>query len=730
MKNYTLFLLVLLLSGIQELTAQTNNIFVNFDDLDMSFLTFSGAQFSKVSNPSKTGINTSENAGQVISSSNSTYEGIYNSVAYSPMNLSVMKTYKMKVLSPRIGNIAFKLEFTPNKAVDYISVTVPTTKVGEWEEIYFDLPAAKTNLYDHIVISFDMGDNTHNGEKWYFDDITLTTRPAISALTLPNVFSSNMVLQQNSQTAFWGWAGANENVEINAGWGPVTTVTADAKGKWITKIQTPKAVPGQATPYNLTFKTTTKSITLTNILIGDVWLCSGQSNMEYTMTPNLPWTRGVKNFTTEIAAANYPNIRLYKIPRNAQAQVAENCGGTWLECNPTNVAAFSGVAYYFGRELNQNSEINIPIGLLLTAYGGSSCQAWMSREVLATDAEFKTKILDPYDAAPTTPNPENRPTNLYNGMVAPLIPFGIKGALWYQGESNASNGAFYTKLCSAMFQDWRTKWGLGDFPLYFVQLPAYTDPNWPAFRDAQTNMLLTPNTGMAVTIDIIDSDPINIHPENKLEVGQRLAKWAMAKDYRQNVVFSGPIYKSNIVQGNKIIISFHSATIGTGLLSKDNTVLKEFEICGSNNIFYQADAIIVGNTVEVSSPNVTVPTVVKYAYSASPITNFTNKEGLPATPFKTSTWNNAIVVNNSIISGVEHTNLTSKQICKNPANNVLNVHFSMTTQLQIFNLQGKLIRSVKVNPVAEMDISALENALYLVKAINDEGIFTAKFIKN
>ncbi len=725
MKSY--LLITVLLVGLQALTAQTNNIFVNFDDVDMAFSTFSSAQFQKVLNPSKTGINTSNYVGQVTSSSGSTYEGIYNSTLYAPMDFSVMKTFKMKVLSPRIGNVAFKLEYSLNKTVDYITVKTATTKVGEWEDIYFDFPAAKTNLYDRIVISFDMDDNTHNGEKWYFDDVTLTTKPAISSLTLPNVFSSNMVMQQNTLTSVWGWASAGESVEITAGWGTAVTVIADPKGKWSAKIQTPTAIAGQATPYTLTFKTTTKVITLTNVLIGDVWICSGQSNMEYTMTPNLPWTRGVFNYFSEIAAANFPSIRLFKVPRNPQAIVANNCGGTWLECNPTNVAAISGVAYYFARELFQHPSVNIPIGILVTAHGGSNCQTWISREALVADQELKTAIIDPYDASPTSGNPENRPTNLYNGMISPLVPFGIKGALWYQGEANASSYGIYPKLMNTLINDWRTRWGLGDFPFYYVQLPAYSSTNWAAMRDAQTTVLTTTKTGMAVSLDIVDSDPANIHPENKREIGERLAKWALAKDYGQSIVFSGPVYKSAVVQGNKMLISFHPTTIGTGLKSKDAAPLREFEICGSNGVFYPADAVISGNTVEVSSVNITQPAIVQYAFKANPLPNLTNNEGFPAAPFKTSTWNNAIVIN-GVVSGIkEISNSTAFKISAD--GKMLYSNLQLPARVQIFDITGKLLLSSKTEPGEAINISKLCSGVYVFESQSAKQVSTYKLVK-
>jgi sialate O-acetylesterase len=555
--------------------------------------------------------------------------------------------------------------------------------------------------------------------------ISLLLPAQISKITLSNVFSSNMVLQQDVQTSLWGWAAANDSVEITASWGERVKVQTGTDNRWIAKIQTPKAIHGIAPKYTLTFKGSTNTVVLSNILIGDVWICSGQSNMGYYMTPNLPYTRGVPNYTTEIAAANYPNIRLFTVGSNPQTKPVDNCTGSWLECNPTNVAYFSAVAYFFGRELYQNSNINIPIGLLVTTYGGSACEAWTSREALAANETLKTTYLDPYDASPTTIGA----TTLYNGMIAPLIPFSFKGTIWYQGEANASNGTdYYKTLCSAMLHDWRAKWGLGNFPFYFVQLQVYTNTLWPAFRDAQTSMLTDLNTGMAVTIDLVDPDPTNVHPMNKYEVGQRLALWATAKTYGQDITYSGPVYKSCTIQGNKMIISFHPATLGSGLMSKDGRALTEFKIAGANNVFYAADALIDGNTIVVSSPSVPSPTIVSYAYSANPVPNFINKEGLPAAPFKTDTWN----FNIDFTTGVNNVNAENELIISNPVKNTLIVSALTTIKsIDVYDISGKRVMTKNATNATKIEINmnTLKNGIYLLKIRQSDGRETTrKFI--
>jgi len=560
----------------------------------------------------------------------------------------------------------------------------------------------------------------------------LSTHYVSALVSVSSVFTSNMVLQQDMLASLWGTGSANENIEITASWGQVVNVKAAIDGKWKATIQTPKAKSGEAPQYTLSFKGANNTVTLSNVLIGDVWLCSGQSNMEYAMTPGLPYTRGVANYAAEIAAANYPNIRLFKVARNAQAAPATTCSGTWLECNPTNIPSMSGVAYYFARELYQNKDINIPIGLLMSYYGGSPCEAWTKKEVLTADNELKAKFIDPYDATFTGVSTSNKPTWLYNGMVAPLIPFAIKGALWYQGESNMSTTALYPKLWKAMIQDWRAAWGQGDFPVYYVQLPAYGSSTWPAFRDMQTKLLTTPNTGMAVTIDIVDSEPSNIHPMNKLEVGQRLALWALAKTYHQNVVFSGPLYKSKAIVGNKIIISFQEATLGTGLKSKNGLALTNFQIAGANNVYYTATATINGNTVEVYSSSVPTPTNVAFANVSTACPNLVNKEGLPASPFKTDTWDNAVIIEGNL-TAVTKVESGSLKIYPNPVSDMLVID-SLTpiNNIDVFDIFGKKVFSSngKLNLKSEINIDFCRSGIYFLNlTLLDGKIVNTKFVK-
>lgn len=457
-----------------------------------------------------------------------------------------------------------------------------------------------------------------------------------TSIKLPNVIGSNMVLQQEMQVSLWGWGPPNENVVITASWGQTATATADNSGKWKTKLQTPKAIPGDnQTKHSLFFAGKTNTITLTNILIGDVYVCAGQSNMVYHMT-------NVLDSINEINAANYPNIRLNDIDPNSQHKVWDNNGGSWVECSPATVPGFSAVAYYFARELYNAKNINIPIGLISPAVSGSCCQAWVRREALAADAELKSLFLDPYDKNPNLVV-GTAATILYNGMIAPIIPFGLKGFLWYQGETNAvlSTYTSYFKLNSALINDWRTLWGQGDIPFFYVQLPAHTTKR-PEFRDLQTNLLTLPNTGMAVTLDLADADLSQIHPHNKKDVGIRLARWAQAKLYGQNITYTGPVYKSMKVESNKIRISFHPASLGSGLTSRNGLALDNFQIAGADNNFIAATAVIDGNDVLVSANSVTNPANVAFAYSNTAKPNLMNKEEITACPFRTDRWNDAI----------------------------------------------------------------------------------------
>lgn len=558
------------------------------------------------------------------------------------------------------------------------------------------------------------------------------------SLTLPAVLSNNMVMQQDIQAALWGWGLPNESVQISASWGETAAATADATGKWSTKIHTPKAVAGaNQIKHTLTFTGKNNTVTLSNILIGDVYLCSGQSNMAFIMQDNSPWTLGVLDYQNEIAAANYPNIRINRPGTNPQYVALENNSCSWSECSPTTIGNFPAVPYFFARQLYNNANINIPIGMLVPAVGGSSVQSWTRREALAADPVLKTTVLDPFDQNPTLAY-ATASSVLYNGMIAPLVPFSVKAFLWYQGEANNGTGNYqdyYTRLCSTMLSDWRALWGQGDIPFYYVQMPAYQYMS-PALRDQQTNMLTVSNTGMAVTLDLADADLTNIHPRNKKDVGIRLAKIAEAKIYKQNVVYSGPMLKSFAIEGNKIRIKFHPASIGSGLTSRDGQALTNFQIAGSDNNFVAATAVIDGNDVLVSASSVSSPVNVAFAYTSTAIPNLINNEGLMACPFRTDKWIYSIVVEAATPNALKKNvvNETIK-IFPVPATSVLNIELSTgcsNSEAIIVDIFGKIVKQVPLKSDVNkymIDVSQLSDGIYVIKIKTISNIISKTFVK-
>lgn len=522
-----------------------------------------------------------------------------------------------------------------------------------------------------------------------------------NTLILASLISNNMVLQQNTEVALWGWSSPNATVEINGSWGQTVTAVADENGKWMKKMRTPVAVKGDNQPkYTLTFTGPVNTVTIQNILIGDVYLCSGQSNMLFPMKMGGPsgTLGGVDNYDSEILLANYPNIRYNKVDGNIQPEPVDYRSSSWTECNPVNAQVYSAVAYYFAKELYDDTKINIPVGLIVSAVGGTRCQGWTSREAMASDPILKSTYLDPYDQSPTLdPSAKNAATILYNGGIAPLIPFAINGFLWYQGEGNVGETT-YTRLFSAMITDWRTRWGQGNLPFYFVQIAPYSNAgaNSGITREQQTNTLVLPGTGMAVTTDITP-DLINIHPTNKKDVGKRLALWAKTKIYGQDLVYTGPMYKSMKVEGNKIRISFHSASVGSGLEAiGGGTVLNEFVIGGADNIMVAADAVIDGNDVLVSSPSVLNPTNVWFGYKKDPLPNLRNKEGLPASPFRTNGWDNSINIPSNLTAGIRFSENRPLQIYKLNDSTII-AGFPLGQTMRIYNLVGMLVFTCKVN---------------------------------
>ncbi len=445
-------------------------------------------------------------------------------------------------------------------------------------------------------------------------------------ISLPSIIEDNMVLQQNFEAPIWGWAKTGQIVNIKGSWNNISKkTTADEDGKWMLKLTTPQA----GGPYFVTIN----QDTLHNIMIGEVWICSGQSNMQWEL-------QQADESKVAIETSYNPDIRLFYVAREHSASPKNNCYGNWEECNPQSASTFSAVAYYFGKELN--TALDIPIGLIHVSWGGSTAQAWINNNILQSTPEGQFYIEEYEEqiknAKPgINPRDHKSPSGLYNAMLKPLIPFGISGAIWYQGEANTDEHYFYRNLKETMISNWRDEWNQGDFPFYFVQLAPFNygkEYIGAALRDAQRKCLEIPNTGMAVTLDI--GNPDDIHPTNKKDVGSRLALWALAKTYgNDELIFSGPLYSSMEIKENAIYIYFNN--IGTGLISKGGE-LTHFTISGKDKIFYPAVAIIQNNSIVVSSEEVENPIAVRFAFKNGDEPNLFNKEGLPASTFRTDDW--------------------------------------------------------------------------------------------
>jgi sialate O-acetylesterase len=467
-------------------------------------------------------------------------------------------------------------------------------------------------------------------------------------LALPRIVGDNMVLQCEMPVPIWGWAAPRAAVAVSFA-GQDKRTEADDKGCW-TVVLDPLSV--SHVPADMVIASGRDTITLTNVLVGEVWLCSGQSNMFIPVCRhgNL---RPVPNFEHQLAAANYPEIRMCKVPTMKSSRPASDADVDWVVCSPETLekVRFSAVGYFFGRELHR--ELNAPIGLIDSSWGGSRIELWTPPEgfdavpSLTQFAQAARGVQEGVTVDGVAPSVN------YYGMIHPLVPFALRGAIWYQGESNCdiNDGLAYFDKMNALISGWRMVWGQGDFPFYYVQLPPCTytarqrskglpqDPDsLPLFREAQTRCLSLSNTGMVVTTDLVD-DVHDIHPPFKQDVGKRLALWALSHDYgRADLVFSGPLYKGNAPRGSEVVISFDH--IGSGLISRNGKPLSHFELAGEDGNFVPADAVIDGDSVIVSSPQVQRPARVRFAWSEVAQPNLFNREGLPAGPFRATVEGN------------------------------------------------------------------------------------------
>ena len=512
--------------------------------------------------------------------------------------------------------------------------------------------------------------------------ITAVISGSLHADVKPNpLFTDGAVLQRGQPVPVWGTARDGEKVTVEFGSQKVSTTAAD--GKWSVSLKPLK----EGGPFTMTIAGD-NTVTINNLLVGEVWVCSGQSNME--------WTFARADSAKEAGPkANFPNIRMFTVQKKVSVKPLAEAVGKWVECSPQTVNGFSAVGYFFARDLHE--KLGVPIGMIHTSWGGTPAQAWTSLEGFGTDPELKAyadaakQRLANYEAdlaaysanvekfnsatkewnetvgkayqeamkswneaaavakkngqpeppkpAPSSPQPKapqnpeggsGNPATLYNGMLAPIIPYGIKGAIWYQGESNAGQAKQYRTLFPAMIADWRGRWKQGDYPFFFVQIAPFKGQP-PEIREAQFLTLgKVKNTAMAVTTDVGNAN--DIHPGQKEPVGQRLALAARALTYGEKIEYSGPLYDSMTVKDGKIILSFKH--VGGGLTAKDGE-LKGFTIAGEDKQFVPAQAKIQGSTVVVSAEGVAAPKAARYGWANVPDVNLFNKEGLPASPFRT-----------------------------------------------------------------------------------------------
>ncbi|MFD1630382.1 sialate O-acetylesterase [Pseudopedobacter beijingensis] len=446
-------------------------------------------------------------------------------------------------------------------------------------------------------------------------------------VSLPAVFSDGMVLQQKSNPNIWGKAEPNNKIEITTSWDQKKyQVLSSSDGTWKTQLVTPKA----GGPYKITINDGT-NLTLSDILIGEVWLASGQSNMEMP----LKGFKGqpVLNSEEIISQSKNAQIRLFQVKKVSWAMPLDDCSGKWQIADPTSVITFSAVAYGYAKQLQE--KLQVPVGIIQAAWGGTRIEAWMTANSLTP---FSQLWIPPVENKALTS--KNTPSGLYNGMINPLVGYGIKGVIWYQGETNRKNWYDYSKLLPAMVKEWRSVWGIGDWSFYYAQIAPFEKPGDKSYtfftliREAQLKTSAEiPNSGMAVLMDIGAEN--TVHPPDKESVSKRLSYLALAKSYGfKDIKWSGPVFKNMKINGEKALLSFD---FDEGLYFKKQKSVN-FEIADNNKIFYPAVAKIKGNEIEVSSANIKKPVAVRYAFKAWAEGDLYNINGLPASSFRTDSW--------------------------------------------------------------------------------------------
>jgi sialate O-acetylesterase len=495
--------------------------------------------------------------------------------------------------------------------------------------------------------------------------------PAFAEIKLARVFSEHMVLQRDKPVPVWGWGEPGEAVTVTLGSQSRSTMT-NSVGRW--RVTFDKLSVSED-PLTLT-ACGKNMLTVNDILIGEVWLCSGQSNMAMTVNR-------ARDFETEKKSADLPRIRMFTVKSGPATKIQDDCAGDWEVCHPDSVGGFSATGYFFGRELHQ--VLDVPIGLINSSVGGTGIEAWTSLDVQEACPEL-VPLFKSWDERTTSYNPEtgkaryerqlanwkeeakkarsegrdaprrpvepvnpredrNHPANLFNGKIAPLIPFALRGAIWYQGEHNArtiETAELYRLQLPLLIEDWRDRWSQGEFPFAWAQLPNFkkttVEPQvaseWAVMRESMARALSVPHTGMAVTIDVGEAN--DIHPKNKQDVGKRLSLWALAKVYQQDIVSSGPVYASHKIEESRVILRFQH--VAGGLITEGGQPLVGFAIAGEDKRWHWANAEIVGETVVVALPSVPKPLAVRYAWGDNPKCNLHNTWNLPAAPFRTDDW--------------------------------------------------------------------------------------------
>ncbi|MBI5381762.1 MAG: sialate O-acetylesterase [Opitutae bacterium] len=489
-----------------------------------------------------------------------------------------------------------------------------------------------------------------------------------AALRLPAIIGDHMVLQQQQANPVWGWDTPGTTVTVTFA-GQTQTATAGADGKWSVKLA---PLPANDQPQTLAIAGTEKR-EIQDVLVGEVWMCSGQSNMGFTLGRSY-------NGDIEAAASKLPKLRLIKVPQVGSQELKDDFKGEWKTSTAESVANFSAVGLMFGRYL-QNI-LGVPVGLIDNAWGGSAAEAWVRRESLEKDPRFQALLartvrretelqsekgraeheaqLTKWKAAvakakaekkvaPRAPeSPEqwlagrHRPGNIFGGVVHPTLGYGLKGVIWYQGESNAERAAEYADLFPFLIAQWRQEWGQGDFPFYWVQLadfraekPEPGESDWAELREAQTKTLSLPNTGQAVIIDIGEGK--DIHPRNKHDVAARLVRWALAKDYGMKFPYRSPEYKGQEIAGNTVTLTFDC--FGSSLATFDVKEARGFAVCGEDKVWHWAKATVQGkDQIVVTCEQVAKPIAVRYAWADNPVCNVYSADGLPVTPFRTDNF--------------------------------------------------------------------------------------------